>query len=230
MRSKWALAIAAAAAVAILWLAGPVRQALSQGMVWIEGQGAAGVAFLIVLYFPLALAGMPVSWLTAVAGALYGPWWALLIATAAANPAANLAFFAGRRLGRRRVERWLDAWPRLRRFEAALSAHGFRVTLYARLSPATPYGILSYLCSITRMSQRDFALATLIGKTPGNCFYAFAGAGAHGVLDAASGSMTENKYYYWFLAAGVAVTLILLVTLRRIATKALIEAAARESA
>ncbi|MFN0207579.1 MAG: TVP38/TMEM64 family protein [Planctomycetota bacterium] len=223
-RSTWAVLLVVIAVAAVLLLGAPVRDAALESIYWVEGRGAAGVLFVIFLYFPMAVFGMPVSWITVAAGALYGPWWAVAIATFSANAAANIAFVIGRRVGRERFARWIANYPKLQILERAIAKDGFRIALYARLSPVSPYGILGYFFSVTSISHRAFAAATLFGKTPGNFFYAFAGAGARSAVEAASGGAQESKYYLYFLLFGALATGLLVFALARIAKRALADA------
>src|SRR5205814_1232679 len=102
----------------------------------------------------------------------------------AANLAANLAFMIGRRAGRDRFEHWLLKHPKLLALERAVGRDAFRIAFLVRLSPIAPYGVLNYALSLTPISQRSFALATLLAKSPGNLFYAFLGAGAKNTTNA----------------------------------------------
>ncbi|MBI3817711.1 MAG: VTT domain-containing protein [Planctomycetes bacterium] len=188
---------------------------------WIGTLGAWGVGFVLLLYFPAALLAMPVAWITMGAGALYGPWTAFGLATAGGNLAANVAFYLGKRLGRERFQHWMLRYPRLAEIEGAVGRDAFRFVFLCRLSPVAPYGVLNYAFSMMRVSQGRFALGTLFGKTPGNLFYCFLGAGARSVVDAVSGNVEKGSAHYWILALGVVATGLLLIMLTGMAKKAL---------
>lgn len=206
-----------------LALARPVREAAPAIFEWLEARGDAGRLLFVLFYFPAAFLALPVAWITVGGGALFGPWIAFVLATGGANAAANVAFFAGRRLGRARFQHWILQYPKLAAVERAVARDGFRLILLARLSPISPYGILNYTLSVMPVAQTRFALATLIGKTPGTLFYCFLGAGARGAAEAAAGNVEKPQSYYWLLAAGIASTGALIALITKVARKALAE-------
>lgn len=207
--------------LATVFLMKPLLGAASGAFAWLAEQGDGAIILLGICYFPCAVLALPVSWLTAVAGAICGVPIAVVLATICANAAATLAFTIGRRLGRERFQHWIDPYPKLKIVEDAIVADAFRIALLARLSPVSPYGVLSYILSVMPVRFRDFLLATVIGKTPGNLFYAFLGAGARSAADAAVGRAEHGTEYYFFLGVGIAATLIFMIVVTRTARRAL---------
>jgi uncharacterized membrane protein YdjX (TVP38/TMEM64 family) len=191
---------------------------------WLEAVprwGWLGIAACVAAYLPLAFLGLPASWLTALAGFWFGPWAALAIATVGANSGANAVFAVSRRWFRPRVAAWLAPRPRLGALVRAVGEDGFRITLLVRLSPLSPFGVTTYALSLAPLRQLPFALGTLLGKTPGNLFYAMLGAGARSAWDAARGEGSLGSLEVWSLALGIAATGLLAWVLQRHARRAL---------
>lgn len=208
----------------------PARSAAPEIFRWLSGLGNTAIAVVLFLYFSAAILGLPVAWITVGAGALFGPWTALLLATVGANAAANVAFRFGRTVGRERFESWIIQYPKIKAFVGAVSRDGFRIVFLARLSPGTPYGLLNYTLSVSSISQGSFALATLLGKTPWNIFYCFLGAGARDAAEAAAGNVQKGEIYYWLLGVGIVATGLFMFAVARVAKRALKAAAGGEIA
>lgn len=116
--------------------------------------GAAGYALGVPAGFPVALAGLTVGGLIAVA---------LVRAVGAAE--------ASRALGGRvaRLAAWLEARP-------------LRSIVFARLVPGLPFAYTSYACGLTSISPRRIAAGSALGFAP-RCFVYTALGGSIGDLD-----------------------------------------------
>ena len=98
------------------------------------------------------------------------------------------------------------------------------MVLLTRLSPISPFIILNYLLSVTRVSFRDYLLGSLIGMIPGTVLFVYIGAGLRSLADVTaygSGRVAAtllDRALFW---AGMALTVIASVVLARIAHRAL---------
>jgi uncharacterized membrane protein YdjX (TVP38/TMEM64 family) len=66
-----------------------------------------------------------------------------------------------------------------------LCGNGLKILLLVRLSPIMPFNAINYICGVTSVSLRDYALA-LIAILPGTTLYVFLGASAGSLTSSSS--------------------------------------------
>lgn len=115
--------------------------------------------------------GAPGTLLTFAGGAIFGVAWGSGWNWLGASLGAVLAFVAARTLGRGFVARVLRG--RAASLDQRIGAHGFRTILTLRLIPLIPFNGLNFGAGLTRVSLRDYALATAIGIIPGTVIYTY---------------------------------------------------------
>lgn len=220
----WRLAIPALVAIGLLvagrltplgaWAAG-----LAESM---RSTGAPGVALFAVAYLGATLVAMPVSLLTAAAGFAYGPLVGAAITLPVSVGGATLAFLLGRSLLRRRMEAALARSPRLRALAGHGAEHrGFSLVLSMRLAMIFPFGVLNFVLGATKLSARDFFLASLVGCVPSTLFYAYLGS-----LASSTGELGRPRAPGWLVACAVVLGCAALLALVRIALRELAVAGA----
>jgi uncharacterized membrane protein YdjX (TVP38/TMEM64 family) len=116
------------------------------------------VIAIIVTVFPNAP-------LDIAAGVLFGPFWGTVYSLLGSEAGAIACFVLARFLGRdaivRLLHRNITFSDRLAQSQMAF------LVLLARLEPIFSFALVSYGAGLTKMSLRAFALATLLGMTPG---------------------------------------------------------------
>ncbi|HLJ10555.1 MAG TPA: TVP38/TMEM64 family protein [Planctomycetaceae bacterium] len=177
-------------------------------------------------YIPACLCFLPGSPLTLFGGfAFGGTFRGLALVTACVSVGstlgASVAFLVGRTLARQWVAGKVAASPKFRAIDAAVGRQGFKIVLLTRLSPVFPFNLLNYAFGVTRVSFRDYVLASWIGMLPGTIMYVYLGSTAGALADIVAGKVArtpaQQVLYYVGLAATVAVT----VLITRIAKRAL---------
>lgn len=116
---------------------------------------------------------IPASFLSIMAGDIFGPFMALLLSMIGCFFAGTLAFFLAKFLGRSFVENLLKG--KALSLDQNIENQGFKIMLLMRLSFIFPYDPLSYAAGLTKMKYRDFILGTLIGVLPEMISYSFMG-------------------------------------------------------
>ncbi|KAH6575333.1 hypothetical protein BASA60_005082 [Batrachochytrium salamandrivorans] len=86
------------------------------------------------------------------------------------------AFAMGRSFLRPWVQDMTSANPKFQAVDNALSRQGWKIVLLLRLSPLFPFGICSYLLSMTSMPLWKVMAASLLGNLPGAATYSFLGS------------------------------------------------------
>jgi uncharacterized membrane protein YdjX (TVP38/TMEM64 family) len=223
-----------AAGVALTWLFLPVRQYLETFRDWSQGEGKVwGLVVLALAYTPAALLFIPASMVTIGAGAVFGVEAAVVAISLGSTAGACLAFLVGRGIGRPWVEEMVGHSPRFGALDRAVAANGLKIVFLTRLSPIFPYALLNYTYSLTRVSLRDFLLASWLGMLPGTFLYIYVGRSLRGVGvlldDLFAGRGGENLVQTLFLLAGLAATVAVTVFITRLARNALRQALAESA-
>jgi uncharacterized membrane protein YdjX (TVP38/TMEM64 family) len=223
-RGGAARVVLALAAAALLVAAGrslDLPQQLSRALAWVADQGAAGVVAYILLYVVATVLFLPGSILTLGAGAVYGVVYGVPIVSTAATLGATAAFLAGRYVARGWVSRKVAGNAKFAAIDEAVAREGWKIVGLTRLSPVFPFNLLNYAFGLTRVSLRDYVLASWIGMLPGTVMYVYVGslAGSLATLGAQEGGRTPAQWALY--AVGLAATVAVTVVVTRIARAAL---------
>ncbi|CAO4135018.1 TVP38/TMEM64 family protein [Methylorubrum extorquens] len=158
---------------------------LSESRVWLQGLIAEdrvrAIALACLAYVGSVVVSLPATLvLTVLAGLLFGPVTGALIAIASSTTGAAIVFSVGRYAAGDLIRR--KAGPRVGRFADGFRRDGFGYILILRLLPIFPYWITNLAPAAFGVPLRTFALATLLGLTPGAFIYAGLGAGLEDLL------------------------------------------------
>ena len=186
----------------------------------IAGWGPAGAGVFILLYALAAVLLVPGSLLTLAGGAIYGLFWGSLIASAASTLGAGAAFLTGRYLARDWVARKLAGSPKFSAIDAAVAEGGWKIVGLTRLSPVFPYTLLNYAYGLTRVTFKEYLLASWLGMMPGTVLYVYLGALA-GDLARVGGGSARTPAEWALFAGGLAATIAVTVYVTRLSRAAL---------
>lgn len=230
-RRAWLVRLAiAAAAIALLLVAGRQLGALVPAFqAWVAGLGAWGPLAFVAGYALAVVAFAPGSLLTLAGGAIFGLARGTVYVFVAALIGATLAFLIARYLARPWVERRVAADPRFAAIDRAIAGQGRRIVFLLRLSPLFPFNLMNYALGLTRISLRDYVLASL-GMLPGTLLYVYYGSLAGELAQAAGGARTRSPLEWGLLALGLVATVVVTRIVTRTASRALREAAGEDLA
>jgi uncharacterized membrane protein YdjX (TVP38/TMEM64 family) len=198
-----------------------LQQHFREALGWVEKAGPAGLAAFFALYVAACVFMLPGSVLTLGAGAVFGVVRGSLLVSLSSTVGATAAFLIGRYLARGMVTRRVEGNAKFRAIDEAVASEGWKIVGLTRLSPVFPFNLLNYAFGLTRVSLRDFVLASWIGMIPGTVMYVYVGslAGSLTELGAGAGgrarSPAEWALYVVGLIATVAVTVVITRTARR---------------
>ena len=212
------LGVLAALVAAVLLL--PVQEWLLAVVTAVRDLGAWGVVLFALIYVAATVAALPAWLLTLGAGFVWGPLPGTLLVSPVSTIAATAAFSLGRGLARERVARRVETDPRFAAIDAAVGRSGFRIVLLLRLSPVFPFNLLNYALGLTRVTLRDFVLASWIGMLPGTFLYVYLGSLATSAAELAGGQRPDSgaagqALFFGGLLATVSVTWMITRTARR---------------
>lgn len=133
---------------------------------YIQGFGNWAIAVFVLLYTANTFSPFfpPIFILSLSAGALFGPIWGTVALTLGTFCGTSAAFFAARYLGRSTIEGLIKG--KGEPLYKKLSENGFFILLPMRLVGFPPYGIIDFICGLSKMKYFDFASATMIGAVP----------------------------------------------------------------
>lgn len=214
---KWLLyaGLAAAVIVAIKFL--PIQKLLAQALTWVGGLGPWGAVLFIALYVVATVLFIPGSVLTLGAGAVFGVALGSVYVSIASTLGATCAFLVGRYLARDAIGRRIAGNARFAAIDQAVANEGWKIVGLARLSPVFPFTLLNYAFGLTRVSLRNFVLASWIGMMPGTVMYVYLGS----LAQAATGGRTRTTGEWVLYAVGLLATVVVTVFVTRIAKGAL---------
>jgi len=167
--------------------------------------GPAAPAIFVAVYVLAGLAFVPGFVLTLLGGLIFGPWRGLVYASLGSTLGACVAFVIARRAMRGVVGGWVAGKPTLRRLDAAVSRHGFRVVMLTRLVPMAPFGVLNYAFGITGIRFSTFAITSWVCMLPATVVLTFA---ADAVV---AGRWQARRTLAWLALAGLLLVLLSLV-------------------
>jgi uncharacterized membrane protein YdjX (TVP38/TMEM64 family) len=221
-RAKYGLGILLAGGLLTAFLLVPWSRGALLLVEWIRNAGLVGVVVYSLSYVAATLLLLPGSILTAGAGLAYGPLWGTLLVSPVSVLAATLAFLLGRGIAREWVARRIVQHPRFAAIDEAIGDSGLKIVLLLRLSPVIPFNLLNYALGLTRVSLRDYVVASMLGMLPGTFLYVYLGSLVTSASELLSGKRPAlglwGQIFYW---GGLVATLVVTVLISRIAQKAL---------
>jgi uncharacterized membrane protein YdjX (TVP38/TMEM64 family) len=146
------------------------------------------IVFVSVLVIICLTGVVPASMMAMAAGTIYGFEKGALLSSLGLSVGAVVGFLAARSLFRAAAERWVGGRLSLRKIDADIARHGWKVVALLRLSPVAPFGITSYGLGLTRLTLANYLLGTM-GSLPAMLAYVYIGVLARTAVSASSGTM-----------------------------------------
>jgi len=198
-----------------------VQALLQRSLAWVAGLGPTGVIAFVVIYILACVFMLPGSVLTLGAGAVFGVVQGSLICSVSATLGATAAFLVGRYLARDRVAKMIEGNERFQAIDEAVGREGWKIVGLTRLSPVFPFNLLNYAYGITRVSLRDYFLASWIGMLPGTVMYVYLGSLAGSLANLGGPGPGRTPAQWALYAVGLLATVAVTVFVTRIARAAL---------
>ena len=146
-----------------------------------------GFFLLYIVVTALSLPGAAI--LTLAAGALFGLWQGLLVASFASSIGATLAFLTSRYLLRDTIKQRFP--ERLAAIDAGVEKEGGFYLFTLRLVPIFPFFLINLLMGVTAIKARTFYWVSQLGMLAGTLVYVNAGTQL-GRIDSLSGILSFN--------------------------------------
>lgn len=205
----------------------PVEKILKDFLLWVEQDlGPWGPLVLAVAYIPLTVLAVPASVLTLGGGYLFGLPVGFVADSIGATVGAGAAFLLGRTIGRSFVVSKLKDYPKFRSVAIAIRGSGFKIVLLLRLVPLLPFNMLNYLLSVTPVPLGEYLLASWLGMMPITFALVYVGTTLKDLSDVTHGWSEFSKTRWAFIILGLAVSVVLMICVTRVAKAALEKALA----
>ena len=206
--------------VAAVWLIHKTG-ALERILMMIEAAGFWGPLIFLVVFALACIFFVPFGIFAFSGGMLFGFWRGTALSVLGNGLGSVAAFWIGRYLARRWVERTLTGNAFFKSLSGDLERKGWKIVLLARLSMVFPFSIGNYAFGTTRIPAWQYGVATLIGPIPAAmvCSYLGALTGDLSLLHSKAWNRMPGEWALLILGLAATVTLFLFV--RSIAIKAL---------
>jgi uncharacterized membrane protein YdjX (TVP38/TMEM64 family) len=180
-------------------------------------------AMSIVIYPLMVMAAtvlfLPGGILSLGGGFFFGLWWGTLLVLAGNLLGAAVAFFVGRKLGRKFVRRRLLRDPRWAALDGAIAKHGPRIIFFSQLNPLFPTSLFNYLYGITKVPFRTCLWWVALGRLPGIFLYAYLGTLGQLGIRILRGETDPGPVEYVLWGGGLLLTVGVAAVLGQTATK-----------
>lgn len=187
----------------------------------VHGLGVWAPVVFIGGYIVACVAAFPGSLLTLAAGAIFGLAAGVAYVFVGAVLGSAAAFLIARYVVRGVVQKRVAHSEKIQAIDSAVANEGRKIVFLLRLSPLIPFALLNYVLGLTKVSFRDYLLAS-VGMLPGTVLYVYYGKVAGDVAAVAGGfAPSRGAGYYAFLAAGLLATIAATVLITRTARRAL---------
>jgi uncharacterized membrane protein YdjX (TVP38/TMEM64 family) len=212
------------AVIIILLLAAkflPVQELLKSSLDWVAGLGGWGPFLFVAIYIAACILFIPGSILTLGAGVLFGVVKGSVIVSVAATLGASCAFLVGRYFAREWVAQKIGGNPKFKAIDEAVAREGWKIVGLVRLSPVFPFNLLNYAFGLTKVSLRDYFLASWIGMIPGTVMYVYIGSLAGDLARLGISERSRTGAEWGLYVVGLMATVAVTVYVTRLARKAL---------
>ncbi len=198
-----------------------IQELLKSSLEWLAGLGGWGPFIFIAIYIAACVLFIPGSILTLGAGVLFGVVKGSLIVSVAATLGATCAFLVGRYFAREWVAKKIEGNPKFKAIDEAVAREGWKIVGLVRLSPIFPFNLLNYAFGLTKVSLRDYFLASWIGMMPGTVMYVYIGSLAGDLARLGAGGRSRTGVEWGLYIVGLIATVAVTVYVTRLARRAL---------
>jgi len=198
-----------------------VQDLLRRTLDRVASLGPLGPLVFTFVYILACVFLIPGSILTLGAGFLFGVIKGSVLVSVASTVGATVAFLVGRYLARGWVTKKIEGNDRFKAIDEAVSREGWKIVGLTRLSPIFPFNLLNYAFGLTRVSLRDYFLASWIGMMPGTVMYVYLGSLAGSLATLGVGERARTLAEWILYAVGLMATIVVTVYIARIARRSL---------
>jgi uncharacterized membrane protein YdjX (TVP38/TMEM64 family) len=180
---------------------------------WILSMGYVGAIVFIFIYAVAVVFTVPGSFMTIMAGVLFGSVIGVVIVSAASTLGASLAFLVSRYVARKAITQKFGQNEKFQRLDWMTREHGSIIVAITRLIPLFPFTLLNYGFGLTGVPFRTYVFWSWLCMLPMTIVYV---VGADAVTQAVSAGRVP-----WVLIAVIALNIGFIIFLVKKARKKL---------
>ena len=154
---------------------------LMQWLPDVADRGVSSYLMLALVFFAASFVLVPRTFLCLGAGLGFG-LGAVFVILPSTMLGGILAFLLARYFVSERLQTYVDARPRLRRFATAVDEEGWRVVALLRFASPVPNAVQNYVFGLTRIGFVPFALTTFVFSVPQVVLYVYLGSAGRAVV------------------------------------------------
>ena len=150
-----------------------------------------GIVTFVFFYIISVLLILPASWLSLLAGFLYGPYFGSIIVFLSAFVGASISFFLAKEYFVKKIVTIISRFPKIKLLEKIINKGGLKLIILTRLSPLFPFSILNYFYGLNKVSYKDFSIGLLF-ILPGTYLYCALGSLSNNLDDIKNLKLDSN--------------------------------------
>ncbi|KGE02737.1 hypothetical protein HRUBRA_02715 [Pseudohaliea rubra DSM 19751] len=203
----------------LVWL--DVDQQLLELLRWIDGQGLWSALWFLAIMALVVVFLLPGVLFTTGAGFVFGVLEGTLYVVIGTTIGACVAFLLARYGAGARAGAFIRRHAGLHAVTREMEAHDFEVVLLTRLVPFFPGKLSNYFFGLTGFSFRSYSLGTFIGLVPFSLHNVYLGSLAANLVSVDDQAVGRTPLEWSIYGIGFVATVVAVVTLNRIARRAL---------
>ena len=142
---------------------------------WLSDAGyLAPFLYIIMMILAVVISPIPSLPLNIAAGGFFGPFYGTVYSVIGGTVGAVLSFMIARYFGRELIERFLGG--HINFCSACSNKLLTKLVFFSRFLPVFSFDLISYGAGITKMSLKNFCLATFMGMIPLTFLYNYFGS------------------------------------------------------
>lgn len=217
---QFAVFVGAIVLIAVLSRSVPIIDFVDTLRTTVGRWGALGAACYPFILAACNILLLPGGILAVGGGFFFGLWWGFLLVFLGNVIAAGISFASSRWVANRWFRQRLSQAKTLRLIEPAVEREGWKIILLSQLHPLFPTSLLNYLYGLTTIRFGAYMLWASLGRIPGLFLYVYVGTLGQYGLRIIRGKQYPRVIEYWTWGGALATTLLLLLVLGRIASRA----------
>ena len=198
-----------------------IKTVLINSLEWIESFGTITPIIFGLIYIICTILLISGAVLTLGAGIIFGVIKGSIIVSVFSTLAAITSFLIGRFLLRNWVLKKIEKYPKFKAIDTAVAKKGWKIVGLTRLSPVFPFVFLNYAFGLTKISLKDYSIASWIGMMPGTIMYVYIGSLIGDIATLGAGGREKTPVEWIFTIIGFIITVIITLYVTNISKKAL---------
>ena len=115
----------------------------------------------------------------------------------------------------------IEKYPKFKAVDTAVAKEGWKIVGLTRLSPIFPFIFLNYAFGLTKISLKDYSIASWIGMLPGTIMYVYIGSLIGDIATLGAGGREKTPIEWIFTIIGLIITVAVTFYVTYISKKAL---------